>query len=124
MNSNMRKMYTEEQIRKLGGIHFYSHDVTIVDKTDADNPVTKLVKIISFSETPIKVLGNLYSQDAWFILSGFVDNVHQKYLGVKQPNNTANYIYYLDTNDGEIKSVTLGKMNKLTISDVVTEFKN
>ena len=65
MNSNMRKMYTEEQIAKLGGTKLYLHTI--------ENTVGDIIKIISYDDTPIEsysILKNFF--DTALIVSGLI----------------------------------------------------
>ena len=121
MNRNMRKMYSERDIALIGGVHVYQHGVSIVDNTDNDNPIT--TSFIFFSLLSSKVINMNVLNNALknFIINGSVNS--KRYIDVIF-SASGGKLYYFDNSDGEIKYVTLGKANKLTITDTITEFKN
>lgn len=67
MNSNMRKMYTEEQIAKLGGTKLYKHIVTNSDDNQIIIITVHKERLESYSE--IKTLF-----DSGLIISGWIQS--------------------------------------------------
>ena len=116
----MRKMYSEDTLVKLvneNSTELYLHKIVIVDKTDADNPITTIINMISCLSSKVNSAIDFTTHQT-YMLHGTVNGSANPLISIKI---SSRIIYYFDTSDGNITSIQLGANSKLTFTDSVSK---